>query len=709
MQGLRQPLQPLQQHRQATVNSQPPLQAAVSAPAPPPSQRPQAPNSPSLRGRRPLGSLTNNTLLTNSNLASNNSNSFAPPLRSQSPAPVSSVTPASIIPVLKPPTPAQSIHSNPFATMNTSPASSIATTNPFTVAPQPFGASAAASTSDRENAGLGRSRSTLSASTPGAVPWATRTSSQQHLITPNTSVTSIPRPAVPTAPSASILATVQLPAPTPAAAIATPPPTTAASAAASAAAAAATSPSVPALQQALQQAIAAAVAKHPEAFNVPDKFDAMFDTMMHPGRPDKLDGPLPHELPDDLRHSKDWYSHCRDWNAKNQPTTGYKVQQPPAAALRSPGMSEACVRALNIAQHGLTIGRSTAAASAEPFPEAPQLKEATILQLSDESGPAAAPPPAVVPSLATASLDDLRTPAVKRYAPSAIHTPTATPAMAVGGGGGAGGGGGDDDGATPRAAAGGDATPTTTAANTPRSVALTPGPTGGSLCNLASPGTPLVGIAALDDGSPFSPGLCMSGKQLSALDDLLSSARNCSVAMDTAMLKASEGQAQQQHRISATQLATAPAPAVEILTELAAPAMEHQEVQQQQVLPAQEAAPVAVLCPSSPTHISAVATASAPEALTFTQPDSISAAPRQGMPSPAFSLMPRGPHELPTPAVFAGSSAPQPPLAGGLAAAVTAIAAGKAQGAPEVDPAGPSTSTAVPAAQAGLTAQVKVG
>lgn len=702
MQGLRPPLQPLQQHRQAPVNFQPPLQAAASVPAPPPSQRPQTPNSPSLRSRRPLGSLTNNTPPTNSNTASNNSNPFAQPLRSQSPAPVSSVTPASIIPVLKPPTPAQSIHSNPFATMNTSPASSIATTNPFAAAPQPFQASTASSASDRENNPLGRSRSALSASTPGAVPWATRTSSQQHLITPNTSVTSIPRPAAPAAPSASILATVQLPAPTPAAAIATPPPTTAAATPApAAAAAAATSPSVPALQQALQQAIAAAVAKHPEAFNVPDKFDTMFDNMMHPGRPDKLDGPLPHELPDDLRHSKDWYSHCRDWNAKNQPTTGYKVEQPPAAALRSPGMSEACVRALNIAQHGLTIGRSA--------PAAPQLEEATTMQLLDESSLAAAAPPAVVPSVATASLDALRTPAVKRYAPSAVHTPTATPAMAAGGGGGAGDGGGDGDGATPRAAAGGDATPTTTAANTPRSVALTPGPTGGSLCNLASPGTPLVGIAALDDGSPFSPGLCMSGKQLSALDDLLSSARNCSVAMDTAIFKAAESQAQQQHRISATQLADAPAPAVEPSAQQAAPAMEHPELQQQQyALPAQETVPVAEPCPSSPTRISAVATAFAPDALTF-QPDSTSAAPRQGVPSPAFSLMPRGPHELPTPAVFAGSSAPQAPTAGGLAAAVTAIAAGKAQSAPDIDPAGPSTSTAGPAAQTGLTAQVKVG
>ncbi|GLC45990.1 hypothetical protein PLESTM_001811900 [Pleodorina starrii] len=149
--------------------------------------------------------------------------------------------------------------------------------------------------------------------------------------------------------------------------------------------------SAPTIQAALQQALAGAVELKPEAFRV-DNFERFFDSLMHPGNAGKLDGPLPDELPDDVRYGDNWYKHCRDWNLRNQPSAPYSApttataacagltltprrrrprrpspvaspmpqteerdqQQKPQWGLDEPPMSEACCKALDIAHHGLS-------------------------------------------------------------------------------------------------------------------------------------------------------------------------------------------------------------------------------------------------------------------------------------------------------------------------------------------------------------------
>ncbi|KXZ54250.1 CDKD1 protein [Gonium pectorale] len=162
---------------------------------------------------------------------------------------------------------------------------------------------------------------------PQHMPWASGTaqgqSQQQQAV--------VARPSAP-APARSILASVQIqtqqPRPAPAAVVAT------------SVSGASSEPTrgnqwgvapiitVPKLQAALQTALQEAKGRKPEAYKV-DNFEALFDSMMHPGTASKLDGPLPHELPEELRYSDQWHKHCRDWNAKNKGVT-YIAPPPPA-------------------------------------------------------------------------------------------------------------------------------------------------------------------------------------------------------------------------------------------------------------------------------------------------------------------------------------------------------------------------------------------
>ncbi|GIL91235.1 hypothetical protein Vretimale_18879 [Volvox reticuliferus] len=377
-----------QQQEQATARQQTPMR-----------QRPSTPSSPSLRGRQPQA---------NPNFvppASNISTRLPTPVRiNASPGP----SPTSVAPMLpKPPSPSRSISQGGAPPVNlftcasacSSPAASTTISNAFML-PNPPSILTNAPPS-RVTPVQPQQVAPRSALSP--VPWASGPT--QSNLTP-TSV----RPS-PSVSERSILASVQLPnqqqhqqqRSAGAGANAT-------GALASTAAlpghsewlppVAAPAPSVaspvlstPAIQAALQQALQGAVERKPEAFRV-DNFEHFFDSMMHPGHTGKLDGPLPHELADDIRYSDAWYKHCREWNARHKPITPYSA--PGSAVCRTPSscqfastpfvgeqlvvapqqqqqeseshgleqqqqwrvgeapMSDACCKALDIAHHGLS-------------------------------------------------------------------------------------------------------------------------------------------------------------------------------------------------------------------------------------------------------------------------------------------------------------------------------------------------------------------
>ncbi|PNH04455.1 hypothetical protein TSOC_009376 [Tetrabaena socialis] len=153
---------------------------------------------------------------------------------------------------------------------------------------------------------------------------------------------------------------------------------------------------VSSIQAALNQAMHAALQRKPEAYGTLDNFELFFDSVMHPGAPGKLDGPLPQELPDEVRYGSDWYKHARGWNAQNKPQAAYvpvlgaaaaagseplpltppadvaslageAEQQPPGtptwAVADEQQMSATCRRALDIANHGLPRVLTPAASS----------------------------------------------------------------------------------------------------------------------------------------------------------------------------------------------------------------------------------------------------------------------------------------------------------------------------------------------------------
>ncbi|GIL59001.1 hypothetical protein Vafri_13980 [Volvox africanus] len=369
-----------QQQEQATARQQTPMR-----------QRSSTPSSPSLRGRQPQA---------NPNFAppaSNISTRLPTPVRiNASPSP----SPTSVAPMLpKPPSPSRSLSqggapsANPFACASacSSPSASTTISNTFML-PTPPSILTNIPPPRVTPVQLQQAppRSTLS-----PAPWASGPA--QSNLTP-TSV----RPS-PSVPERSILASVQLinqqqqrsaDADTSAMAIS-------ASAAAlpghsewlppvAAPAPSIASPvlSAPAIQAALQQALQGAVERKPETFRV-DNFESFFDSMMHPGDPGKLDGPLPHELTDDIRYSDAWYKHCRDWNSRNKPiapysapvsavcqttsscqfpfvveklvvaqhqqeSDGHGLEQQQQWSVGDAPMSDACCKALDIAHHGLS-------------------------------------------------------------------------------------------------------------------------------------------------------------------------------------------------------------------------------------------------------------------------------------------------------------------------------------------------------------------
>ncbi|EFJ44142.1 hypothetical protein VOLCADRAFT_95604 [Volvox carteri f. nagariensis] len=365
-------------------------------------QRFSTPSSPSLRGRQSQA---------NPNFAppaSNISTRLPTPVRiNASPGP--SPSPTSVAPMLpKPPSPSRSLSqggapvTNPFACASaySSPPATFAATNAFMLPTPP------SILSNGPPTRVTPIQQAAARSTPSPMPWASSAAQGQNNLTP-TSVRPSPPP-----PERSILASVQLlnqsqqqrstgygsavvgtsslSAAIPGhsewlAPVAAPAPSSVITGVAPVLTA-------PAIQAALQQALQGAMERKPEAFRV-DDFERFFDSMMHPGDTGKLDGPLPHELADDIRYSDNWYKHCRDWNAHNKLTTPYSAPAPsgtapemstfcrlddtpfageqytctaPAATQQEPeahgqpqwrlgesSMSEACCKALDIAHHGL--------------------------------------------------------------------------------------------------------------------------------------------------------------------------------------------------------------------------------------------------------------------------------------------------------------------------------------------------------------------
>ncbi|GLI62379.1 hypothetical protein VaNZ11_004998 [Volvox africanus] len=375
-----------QQQEQATARQQTPMR-----------QRSSTPSSPSLRGRQPQA---------NPNFAppaSNISTRLPTPVRiNASPTP----SPTNVAPMLpKPPSPSRSLSqvgaplANPFACASacSSPSASNTISNTFMLPNPP----SILTNIPPPRVTPVQPQQAAPRSILSPVPWASGPA--QSNVTP-TSV----RPS-PSVPERSILASVQLINQQPqrsADADASAMYTSASTAAlpghsewlppVAAPAPSIASPvlSAPGIQAALQQALQGAVERKPEAFRV-DNFESFFDSMMHPGDTGKLDGPLPHELTDDIRYSDAWYKHCREWNMRNKPITPYSapvsavcqttsscqfastpfvveklvVAQQPKQQQESDGhglqqqqqwsvedapMSDACCKALDIAHHGLS-------------------------------------------------------------------------------------------------------------------------------------------------------------------------------------------------------------------------------------------------------------------------------------------------------------------------------------------------------------------
>ncbi|GLC55801.1 hypothetical protein PLESTB_001030200 [Pleodorina starrii] len=375
-------------------------------------QRSSTPSSPTLRGRQPQA---------NPNFgppASNITTRLPTPVRINAASPGPSPSPTSMALALpKPPSPSRSLSqsgatplANPFAygSACSSPAISTATSNIFMLPTPP-------SILDKPPPSALRSAAHQTNAARAAAPCASSAAAQsgQSSLTTPTSTRPSPQP-----PERSILASIQLPSShnqqlrgttfgsTSGAALPghseglAPVVAPAPALAAASGGVAAVSPvlSAPTIQAALQQALAGAVERKPEAFRV-DNFERFFDSLMHPGNAGKLDGPLPDELPDDVRYGDNWYKHCRDWNLRNQPSAPYSApttataacagvdadaaaaapatpvscclartpfaaempqteerdqQQKPQWGLDEPPMSEACCKALDIAHHGLS-------------------------------------------------------------------------------------------------------------------------------------------------------------------------------------------------------------------------------------------------------------------------------------------------------------------------------------------------------------------
>ncbi|KAG2490111.1 hypothetical protein HYH03_011417 [Edaphochlamys debaryana] len=362
-------------------------------------QRPSTPSSPTLRGRQPFGVQSSNVLLNPNFVPTSIPTRLPTPVRINSHSlpgtSASAGSPALLLP--KPPSPSRSLSQGGDPANSGSSACTV-----FSLpAPPPL---------------LGGPVRPLAPRAAAAMPWAAGASQAAAKQPTIGAAAAAARAAAPSS-STSILASLQVIAPPPA--FSAPSPNTTPTAFFEPSTTPTSAPTVdPAIQAALQKALAAAVARKPEGLVV-DNFEQLFDSMMHPRHAGKLDGPLPDELPDDLRYSDAWLKHCRDWNVKHKTSASSPYVPPPyvppdgaaasAAAPATPGgvagagtpnagaavsgtwsldepqLSEACQRALDIAHRGLrsvlTPASSTRSASILAAPPGTALAQAASAPL----------------------------------------------------------------------------------------------------------------------------------------------------------------------------------------------------------------------------------------------------------------------------------------------------------------------------------------
>ncbi|GFR47705.1 hypothetical protein Agub_g9458, partial [Astrephomene gubernaculifera] len=688
-------------------------------PQPSQQQRSATPTSPTTRGRVPLGFAQVNPIFSSSQ--SNVSTRLPTPVRINSASPSSSSTnPAPALP--RPPTPSRIRMANTPGSAGSSPIFANASTSGFTLPVPPA----------------------LLPSKP--LPWvppALGQSQSQNQQQP-AATTAPPRPPPAPAQERSILASIQLPsqqqqhqhqraaAPAPSIQHHAQPAATAADAASAASPVAA---SVPAIQAALQQALQAAMERKPEVFQV-DNFERLFDSMMHPGTASKLDGPLPHELPEDIRYSDKWHSHCRDWNSQNKPAVPYVV---PASITQANAVDTASVPDQQQQPEVLTIldtaGTGAIASTSAPPNAATAAAVATAtspqqqaLQMSQEA--VAATPNAAVATAVCSSWLEFAEPAATEplaEAPSpspptsADAQPTATMRKATGlrvvvdG---------LDMAALVPTAAEASITPTpprssarappSTATNTPTPGPRTPGGGAYSIASTAAT-TPAAAASHTAANTPTSGGGGV-GAWLASADPFGDSAFSEAEGM-VASAAASCASVPNSASVAVAAPAAAASATTEPETDVLLSMPPRSALSRSSVHAERDRAPLLqrppVAARSSTASVPSAVAAAAPvetwspnfspiAPVAAPRPQPSVAAPSSGSairpPSP-ITLLHTIPRDAPTPipAFFSsGTATANASGPAGLAAAVTAIA--DPSSAPVRDPAGPSTSTAPPAA-----------